>query len=113
MKPNYYYLELYDFHIFYFMGWPRDEYKKVCKEVFNISGPKKHEKASTTIVTKGIEIRSILMWTHPEVNSKVVMVHESKHAVSFIHDWVGIHPDYENDEADSYLQELLYKKSGV
>jgi hypothetical protein len=113
MKPNYYYLELYEFHIFYFIGWTPEQYAKVCKEVFDIKGPKKDEKASTDLVVKGTEIRCILIWTHAEVNPNSVMVHESHHAVSFIHDFVGIHSDHENDEAAAYLQELIYEKSGV
>ena len=40
--------------------------------------------------------------------SQGLIAHECLHATSYILDWVGIKPDYMNDEAQAYLMQYIF-----
>lgn len=112
MKPKKYHLDLYNFDIFYFLGWDKKDFAEYCTKRYGIEVPSKYAKAETTFIYEG-DPKCILIWLSSKDNNGHTLTHEIKHAVSYIHEWVGIKPDHRNDEAEAYLQGLLFKKSGA
>lgn len=112
MKPKKFYLELYNVNIFYFIGWQKELFSSYCNKRFNVQVPHKHALAETTFIYEGMSPKCILIWLSPEENTAHTLAHEAKHAVSYIHEYVGIRADHVNDEAEAYLIGLIIKKSG-
>ncbi len=106
-KPKHHYCEMYKVNIYYFLGWlPKDFYTYAIKH-FEIDLDMKRKGGFTLKGPSG----DYAIWTCKSDKDKCYLVHECVHTAAWILKDAGVRACFENDEAQAYLTEYIYKKA--
>jgi hypothetical protein len=109
MKPKHFFLELYNVHFYFFIGWQPRAFMEHLDLNFDIETDVNEYDSGATLFDE--DHRAVFLWVRQGHDMLATLVHESVHAACFALDWAGVYVDLKEDEALAYLAELIYLKA--
>ena len=108
MSPTKHYLELYEMHYYYFLGWTEDSFRKWCQKNYKFEP----NSADASGCCERIPNENIVVIWVKRKGNLGVLVHECVHAANITMSDIGHKPNLEHDEPTTYLIEYLFNKAG-
>lgn len=108
MKPKYYLNDTYQCAFFFCIGWEQERFDVFLKRFDGDFKPT--EGSGRCIRTNYKGNRAIVIWVDKKRNHPTI-AHECLHAANFVLDNAGVHPSFENDEAQAYLMTQLIREA--
>lgn len=108
IEPLKFYLPLYRMNYFYFFGVSLEDVKKYCKDVLKYEYVGDDIRAKCDHITNGDQNICLIYLKNPV--DFIGFSHEAIHAANFTLEDVGIEISTSNDEALTYLHDLILEE---
>lgn len=114
-KPGFYYCDVYQDSVWFFIGWSQDEVAKYLAKSWKFApGLFDGGFLGKTIIFEDDRRRAVVIWTEMDKSNEkfpYIIAHECVHAAGYILSRAGVRADFDNDEAMAYLVGTLVRKS--
>lgn len=111
-EPFYYHCPVYGQRIFFFIGWTPALFLKYLKKHYKFTGKIKRDDAAGAwqLTDPKDKQDDFIIWVGKEHQDDIpLMSHEIVHLKNYIFKHVGVEIDYNNDEAEAYYVQGLFK----
>lgn len=105
--PKHYFNKTFRQDYLMFIGWPKDEYLKYCKDVLNEEDDGSNS-FGECFVCKGHD-QAIVIWVQIAERHDL-LTHECLHATNHTLDAIGAQPSFKDDEVQAYLIQELFRE---
>lgn len=110
MRPKKYYLEVFETHYYFCLGWKLPQFKKWFLNHFGKEISMQGHDEICEGMTESVETdASIVVWTRD--HDEDTLLHECIHAANLTLDLIGHKSDFSNDEVPTYMAAFIFKKA--
>lgn len=109
MKAKHFFCEMYKVNFYYCLDWPLEHFAYYLKKNFN-HDLRMNSPEGKCLIFNVKSASIIIIWVRSKKNTPI-LVHECVHAANMALDRAGVVADFNNDEAQAYLIDLVFRKA--